>query len=151
MKVVSIHLAEHRGKPTHSVDAVRAVPKHGLEGDRHFHHVPRRSKREITLIEKEAIDALVAEHDIELEYGEARRQIVTEGVSLNDLVGRRFRVGEVECEGTVLCDPCHHLEKLTHPGVQEGLSNRGGLCARILTEGTIRVGDPVVIEEEPAS
>ena len=64
---------------------------------------------------------------------------------LNDLVGKRFRVGEVECLGVELCEPCLHLQSLTMPGIIEALAHRGGLNADILTGGTIAVGDPIVI------
>ncbi len=67
------------------------------------------------------------------------------GVRLNDLVGKRFRVGEVECVGVELCEPCLHLQSLTRPGIIEDLLHRGGLNADILTSGTIAVGDPIVV------
>ena len=68
---------------------------------------------------------------------------MTRGIALNDLVGRRFTVGEVECFGQRLCDPCSHLEKLTQPGVLKGLVERGGLRADVVRDGEIRVGDEV--------
>jgi MOSC domain-containing protein YiiM len=68
-------------------------------------------------------------------------------VRLNDLVGRRFRVGEVECLGVELCEPCLHLQQLTRPGIIEELIHRAGLNADILNDGRISVGDPVVVEE----
>ena len=74
---------------------------------------------------------------------EARRNLVTRGIGLNDLVGRRFTVGEIECVGDRLCDPCSHLEKMTKPGVLKGLVNRGGLRANIVRGGRIAVGDEV--------
>ena len=69
--------------------------------------------------------------------------MVTRGVGLNDLVGRRFAVGEVEAVGNRLCDPCSHLEKVTQPGVLKGLVDHGGLRADVVRGGAIRVGDPV--------
>ena len=69
--------------------------------------------------------------------------MLTRGIDLNALVGHRFYVGEVECRGDRLCDPCSYLQKMTKPGVLRGLANRGGLRADVLGAGTIRVGDPV--------
>ena len=69
--------------------------------------------------------------------------MATRGIDLNALVGRRFRVGALECEGIELCEPCTHLEGLTQPGVLKGLVHRGGLRASILSGGEIAVGDPV--------
>ena len=78
-----------------------------------------------------------------LTAAESRRNLLTRGVDLDRLVGARFRVGEVECEGIELCEPCRHLEGLTYPGVLRGLVHRGGLRAAILEDGEIAVGDPV--------
>ena len=74
---------------------------------------------------------------------DARRNVVTRGIDLNALVGRRFRVGDVECLGQRLCEPCAHLERLTVPGTLRGLIHRGGLRADVLTDGTISVGDTI--------
>lgn len=131
-----------------SVKEVHAIPGKGLEGDRYFTQTGTYSKkprpdREVTLIEVEAIEALAREYKIALEPGAARRNIVTRGVPLNHLVGREFRVGDVTVRGLRLCEPCAHLERLSHSGVREALIHRGGLRAQILTDGTIRVGDSI--------
>jgi MOSC domain-containing protein YiiM len=146
--VESIHIAAGPEQAMSPVESVRAVKGKGLEGDRYFtgegtySHKPEPG-RELTLIEAEAIEGLLDEHGIELRPGEARRNVVTREIGLNDLVGRRFTVGEVECIGTELCHPCSHLERLTVPGVLKGLVNRGGLRADIVSGGQIAVGDAV--------
>jgi MOSC domain-containing protein YiiM len=63
----------------------------------------------------EALEAMAAEHDIEITAAESRRNVLTRGIDLNALVGRRFRIGEVECLGVELCHPCKHLESVTQP------------------------------------
>jgi MOSC domain-containing protein YiiM len=131
-----------------SVKEVRAIPGKGLEGDRYFTQTGTYSKkprpdREVTLIEIEAVEALKRDLGIELDAGASRRNIVTRGVPLNHLVGHEFRVGDVTVRGLRLCEPCAHLERLSHPGVREALIHRGGLRAQILTDGTIRVGDSI--------
>jgi MOSC domain-containing protein YiiM len=146
--VVSIHIAPSAAQPTVAVDEVRAVPGKGLEGDRYFNRDGTYSDkhgpdREITLIEIETIEALAREHKLKLNAGDARRNIVTRGVPLNHLVGREFRVGEVVLKGIRLCEPCKHLASLTDDKVLPALVHRGGLRAQILTEATIRAGDPV--------
>ena len=146
--IVSIHIALSAAEPMVSVKEVRAIPGKGLQGDRYFTQTGTYSKkprpdREVTLIEIEAIEALKRDLGIELDPGASRRNIVTRGVPLNHLVGRKFRVGEVTVFGVRLCEPCSHLERLSHPGVKEALIHRGGLRAQILTDGTIQVGDPV--------
>jgi MOSC domain-containing protein YiiM len=122
------------------VESVQAVAGCGLEGDRHYRAQGQRPGGAITLIETEVLD------EVGLSGSEARRQVVVSGVRLNELVGRRFRVGEVECEGVELCEPCRHLQSLTRPGIIDELLHRGGLNADILTSGTIAVGDAVTIE-----
>jgi MOSC domain-containing protein YiiM len=136
-RVESIHIAaEHEERPQ-PVERVRAVAEQGLEGDRQW------GKGDITLIEAEALEGLAREHGIELAPGESRRQITTRGIALNDLVGARFRVGEVECVGTELCEPCNHLQGLTQPGVLKGLVHRAGINADVLTDGEIAAGDAI--------
>lgn len=146
--VVSIHIAPAARKTMVAVNEVRAVPGKGLEGDRYFNQVgtfsgKSGSGREVTLVEIEALEGLRRDYGIVLEAGSVRRNIVTRGVALNHLVGREFRVGEVGLRGIRLCEPCSHLEGLTRQGVLRGLVHRGGLRAQILTEGTIRVRDPI--------
>ena len=121
------------------VDFVRAVAGCGLEGDRHFRAEGQRPGGAITLVEAEALD------DVGLAGAQSRRQVVVRGVRLNDLVGKRFLVGSVECLGVELCEPCLHLQSLTRHGIIEELAHRGGLNADILTDGTIAVGDRVTV------
>ena len=121
------------------VESVRAVAGQGLEGDRHFRPKGARPGGALTLIEAEVLA------EVGLTGPESRRQLVVSGVRLNDLVGRRFRVGEVECLGVELCEPCLHLQSLTRPGIIDELVHRGGLNADLLTGGRIAVGDPVVV------
>jgi MOSC domain-containing protein YiiM len=121
------------------VSSVRAVAGHGLEGDRYFFADGAGSGEALTLIEAEAIE------DVGLTGAKSRRQVVVRGGGLNDLVGKRFRVGDVECEGIELCEPCLHLQKLTRPGIIKDLIHRGGLRADILSGGTISIGDKVQV------
>ena len=139
--VESIHItATAMGEPR-SVERASVVAGRGLEGDRYFEgtgsfsHWP--GDRDLTLVEAEAAEAAG------IEPGDARRNVVVRGLDLNALVGKRFRVGSVECKGLELAPPCRHLEKLTKPGVLRGLAERGGLRASILTGGEIAVGDAV--------
>jgi MOSC domain-containing protein YiiM len=147
-RVEAIYLAPESEAPTMPVDEVQAVAGKGLVGDRkHRDRLPagKREKpgRELTLIESESVEALASETGIELGPGEHRRQVVTRGITLNDLVGKRFAVGGLECVGVELNEPCAHLERLTKPGVLKGLVHRGGLRADIVRGGTLRVGDEV--------
>ena len=120
-----------------SVDSVRAVAGKGLEGDRHFHEDGAPAGQALTLVEAEVVE------DVGLQPGGTRRQVTVRGVRLNDLVGKRFRVGDVECFGVELCEPCAHLESMTRPGIIKDLAHRAGINADVLTDGVIRVGDEI--------
>src|SRR5687768_12797681 len=145
-KVEAIFITSTNGTPMRSVDAVRAHAGKGPEGDRNFFKdgsPPKEFDRQLTLIEAEAVEGARREYEVQLDPIETRRNILTRGVALNHLVGKEFQVGSVRLRGTMLCEPCGHLEKLTRPGVKRSLVHRGGLCAQILSDGEIRVGDPV--------
>jgi MOSC domain-containing protein YiiM len=122
--------------PHAAADEVQVNEGAGIDGDRH-------GDKDITLFEAEAIEGLKSDTGIELAPGEIRRNVMTRGVALNDLLGHRIRVGEVEAVVTELCHPCSHLQKLTQPGVLRGLTNRGGLNADVVAGGAIRVGDGI--------
>jgi MOSC domain-containing protein YiiM len=147
-RVESIHLADAAGAPMRTVDRVRAIAGVGLEGDRYsagsgnWSPDPR-DDRQITLVAAEEIDRLANTFDIELAPGQTRRNVTTRGIDLNALVGRRFRVGGVECEGTRLCEPCQYLTDMVGQPILEPLVHRAGLRARILTDGEIAVGAEV--------
>jgi MOSC domain-containing protein YiiM len=148
-QVVAIYTAPEQGAPMESRDDVEAVAGVGLAGDRYasgdgkYTRSGDDGKRAITLIEREAVDAARREYDVELQEHEARRNVVTEGVPLNHLVGRTFRVGDVVLHGFKLAEPCAYLEGLTRPGIRRALVHRAGLRAEIVEGGVIRVGDPV--------
>jgi MOSC domain-containing protein YiiM len=134
--VEGIHVSAEYERLPEPVEAVD-VTEEGVRGDRYF------GERNLTLIEAEAIESFVSETGIELTPAESRRQVLTRGIRLNDLVGRRFSVGEVECVGEEWCEPCSHLQGLTRPGVLRGMVHRAGLRADIVSGGRISVGDAV--------
>ena len=129
---------------------VRAVPGLGLEGDRYFSGTgtfsphPRKPDFEVTLIEQEKIAAFAAESGLPFTAALARRNLVTEGVDLNGFVGREFSIGAVRLFGMRLCEPCAYLAKVSFPETLKGLVRKGGLRARIVSEGVLRVGDRLV-------
>jgi hypothetical protein len=121
-----------------SVSEALAVPGAGLEGDRYAASAGTfasgRPGSALTLVDADVLDDLGGDVD-------HRRNVVVRGADLNALVGRRFRVGEVLCEGSRLCEPCLHLDRLNGGGVLRPLVHRGGLRADIVEGGTLRVGD----------
>jgi MOSC domain-containing protein YiiM len=146
--VVSLHLAPEAGAPMVSVHDAEIVAGHGIEGDRYrrdggtFSDKPG-PDRHVTLVAFEAVEDFTREQGIPLDPGETRRNVVTRGVPLNDLIDVEFTVGAVRLRGVRLCEPCAHLAKLTGRAVLPGLVGRGGLRCEALTGGMIRVGDPI--------
>ena len=134
--VERIHVSPEKHELPKAVETVE-VTAEGVRGDRYF------GARNLTLIDAEALEGLLEDTGIELSAAESRRQVLTRGVRLNDLVGRRFSVGEVECVGEEWCEPCSHLQAMTQPGVLRGLVHRAGLRADIVSGGRIAVGDMV--------
>jgi MOSC domain-containing protein YiiM len=146
-QVVAIAVADAATGPMRLVKQADALAGRGLSGDRYAATAGTFSPAggsgsgyDLTLIEAEALDELVLPASGQLGYAEARRNVVTRGIDLNALVGRRFRIGETECGGERLCEPCAHLERLTAKGVLRGLIHRGGLRADVLTDGRIETG-----------
>ena len=143
--VVGILVASDAELPLVQVDRVDAVPGRGLEGDRYHEgrgtfSGPGRGY-ELTLVEAEALEA------VGLSWELARRNLITRGIALNELVGRRFTIGAVECAGRRLAEPCAHLEKLSRPGILRPLVHRAGLRADILVGGPIARGDRIIASE----
>jgi MOSC domain-containing protein YiiM len=152
--LVAIQIGREAEGRLESVAEVRAIPGKGLEGDRYFRGEGSFSRnpgggRQVTLVASEMLELLQSEHGIALPASETRRNLVTKGVSLNELVDRVFQVGSVRMKGVRLAEPCSHLERLTQPGVLKGLVHRAGLRADILDEGVLRVGDEIVSSPEP--
>jgi MOSC domain-containing protein YiiM len=145
-EVVAIFVGPERQLPE-PVERVAAHAGKGLAGNRYYwSDGSAPAGNALTLIDEAALEAFRSESGIELTAQASRRNVLTRGIDLNALVGKRFRVGSVECEGVELCEPCAHLASLTHPEVLRGMVHRAGLNADILTDGEIAVGDAVVAE-----
>jgi MOSC domain-containing protein YiiM len=136
--VERIAVSSREGELPAAVEQVEVTDR-GVVGDRYG------DAGDVTLIQTEALDGLRADTGIELSHEASRRQVLTRGIDLNELVGKRFTVGSVELEGAELCEPCNHLQSLTRPGVLRGLVHRGGLRADIVGAGRIAVGDKVTV------
>ena len=141
-------LAAAAEAPMTLVEQATAQAGRGLRGDRYFDargtfSDPHATGNDLTLIEAEVLEQLDLGDAGGLAPADARRNVVTRGIDLNALVGRRFTIGAVGCIGRRLCEPCAHLQRLTVDGTLRALVHRGGLRADVLTDGDIRVGDAV--------
>jgi len=147
-QIVAIHLSDTAGAPMRSVARVQAVAGVGLEGDRYAtrqgHWSPiRRAGDQLTLIEQEVLRELDAAHGFGLLNGNSRRNVTTAGIRLDELIGRRFRLGEAVCRAVRRCEPCSYLEGLLGRPVLVPLVHRGGIRVEILEGGAIAVGDAI--------
>ncbi|HEV7523519.1 MAG TPA: MOSC domain-containing protein [Acidimicrobiia bacterium] len=148
-KLVGIYTTAVGGQPLVPNSEVEAIEGAGLAGDRYATGDGTYSgrtgpDRQVTFIEREAI-AAVNESGVELGEHETRRNLVTEGVPLLDLIGETFRVGDVLFRGIKSCPPCAYLEEQTRLGVRKLLENRGGLRAEVVRGGMLRIGDEITV------
>jgi MOSC domain-containing protein YiiM len=154
--VEAIFVAPAGGAPMAAVAEVRAVAGRGLEGDR---YMTRRGywtdvdECQVTLIRGEDLEAITAGSGVSVAHGEHRRNLVTRGVDLRGLAGWRFRIGEAVLVYDRPRPPCRYIESITEPGMTRALAaRRGGICARVVESGLIRVGDEIeLLEQETRS
>ncbi len=147
-KLLHIHTCAAGGEAMQAHAVANCVAGRGIEGDRYAMGTGYYSKfpdiREITLIERETLEALSRDHGIALLPEEHRRNLTVENVPLNHLVGRRFLVGDIVLEGGRLNTPCNYLDKLLGKSVCNRLRHRSGLNCRIIEGGTVRLGDTIL-------
>ncbi len=148
--VVGIYVAESGGAQPVSRERATALAGKGLEGDRYANGTGFYSARpttpgarEVTLIDRQSVEAAYASIAHPVDFASTRRNIVTEGVHLRGLIGKRFTIGNAICEGVRDCPPCNHLEELTGLKLLKPLVDTGGLRARVVIGGEIVVGDPI--------
>lgn len=149
-KLLAIAIAPARKAAMQHVEAIEVVAGAGLAGDRYGEGIGaaqfqgrRKPENEVTLIAREAIDAANGEYDMAIEHLDTRRNLLTQDVPLNDLVGKTFRVGSVQLKGLELCEPCGYLERRTYPFIRMALKHRGGLRCCVIEGGAIAVGDTI--------
>ena len=154
-KLLFIHIASSASEKMQELSVAELVKDKGIKGDRYYKgtgkysHIP--DVRDVTLIEKEVLDALeqnqppLQENSIILKPNEHRRNLTSVGVPLNYLVGKKFKVGEVILEGGRLNFPCKYLANLLKKPLLLPLYNRSGLNCKVIKGGKIRIND--IIEE----
>ena len=147
--LTGIYIAPDAGAPLVHQNQVNAVPDRGLEGDRYFDAKGSFSRwpgphRAVTLIAEEDLARIKEESGIDITAAQSRRNLLTSGVPLRALLKKKFRVGTVEMEGMRICQPCKYLARLLEePDLVQAMVHKGGLRARILTEGIITLHDTI--------
>lgn len=154
-RVVSIFVAPKSAQEMVSLSSVRAMADRGLEGDRFFRDswsAIARSDKAVSFIEDEVLALAAEELGLESIAQKTRRNIVTRGVPLIDLLHREFVVGDVRLRGIRLFEPCGHLVQVSKlPGIFKALNHRSGLKAAILSDGVIGVGDRIMLHSTAAT
>ncbi len=144
-KVFKIGMTRLNNQKITEVESVEVVADKGIVGDRHFREY-NDPYSQLSLIESENINYYNIKYSLNIPYVEFRRNIVTEGIQLNNLVGKRFLVGSVELEGIDLCRPCRHLsELLNQDNIIKEFLRKGGLRCQILSSSKINLGDVIKI------
>ena len=144
-----IHIAPHAGAPLVAVPEVLVVPGRGLKGDRYYFESGSFSRwpgphRAVSLIAEEDLELIRSESGITMTPQESRRNLLTQGVPLRELVKQEFYIGDVRFRGDRLCQPCKYLARLLEePELIPAMVHKGGIRARVLTEGTITTKDPI--------
>ncbi len=138
-EITAIHIADDIRAPVRSVDHVEAVAGYGLVGDRKY---GTGEERAITVVAEEELAKAAAELGYDIEPGATRRNVTVRGLDLSREAGARYRLGDVVIEVFRDCAPCDQMEETVGPGARAALRGRAGIRGRIVTGGTLRVGDP---------
>ena len=142
-KVLKLGISSDNNKEIEEAVSIKVLANKGVIGDRHFKDF-NDPYCQLSLIESENIDYYNLKYGLNIPYVNFRRNIVTKGVRLNELVGKKFQIGNVELEGIDLCRPCRHLtEVLDQNNILKEFIRKGGLRCQILSSSTINIGDKI--------
>ena len=141
-KVFKIGICEKNSQKIKEISEIEVLSQKGILGDRHFH----KHKGQITLIEKENIDYYNNKYKTKISYTDFRRNIVTEGIKLNNLIKKEIEIGTIKILPYELCRPCSHLEQMVNgKDIIKEFLRRGGLRCEVLVSGKVKIGDKVII------
>ena len=144
-KVFKLGITSNNNKKIEEVESIEVLANKGVVGDRHFDNY-NDPYCQLSLIEAENIDEYNLKFGLNIPYLDFRRNIITKGIKLNDLVGKKLSIGNVEVEGIDLCRPCRHLtEMLDQENILKEFLRKGGLRCQILSSSKIKVGDSIKI------
>ena len=144
-EVLKIGITANNNQPIKEVNSIEVIANKGIVGDRHFHEF-NDPYNQLSLIESENIDEYNIRFGLNISYIDFRRNIVTKGIQLNDLIGKKLSVGNVELDVIDLCRPCRHLtEMLDQRNVLKEFLRKGGLRCQILSSSKISVGDKIKV------
>ena len=144
-EVFKIGITKSDDQRIKEVKQISLIAGKGIFGDLHFHEF-NDARKQLTLIESENIDYYNKNFNLKIPYLNFRRNIVTKGIQLNDLVGKKLLIGKVELKGIDLCRPCKNLQEiLKQNNIIKEFLTKGGLRCEILNNGIINVGDLIKV------
>ena len=144
-EVLKIGITSNYNQSIDEVKSIDVLENKGIVGDRHFKEY-NDPFNQLTLIESENIDFYNLKYSLNIPYIDFRRNIITKGIKLNDLIGKKLLIGKVELEGVDLCRPCRHLaEVLNKDNIIKEFLRKGGLRCQILSSSNIKVGDKIKV------
>tara|TARA_B100002019_G_C21208616_1_gene568126 strand:- start:99 stop:539 length:441 start_codon:yes stop_codon:yes gene_type:complete len=144
-KILKLGISSKNNSPITEMRSIDVLANQGIIGDRHFSEF-NDPYNQLTFIESENIDYYNTKYGLNISYLDFRRNVVTKGIKLNDLVGKSFMVGDVKLEGIDLCRPCRHLsEVLNQNNIIKEFLRRGGIRCQILSSSTLNVGDEIKV------
>jgi len=144
-EVIKIGIAKSKSEEIQEVNEINLSAGRGIIGDRYFHE-KNEDRNQLTLIESENIDYYNNKFNLKIPYLNFRRNIVTKGIKLNDLVGKKLIIGKIEAKGIDLCRPCKSLQKnLGQDNIIKEFLRMGGLRCEILSSSNIKVGDEITV------
>ena len=144
-KVYKLGITSNNNKRIEEVESIEVLANKGVVGDRHFDNY-NDPYCQLSLIEAENIDEYNLKFGLNIPYLDFRRNIITKGIKLNDLVGKKLSIGNVEVEGIDLCRPCRHLtEMLDQENILKEFLRKGGLRCQILSSSKIKIGDSIKV------
>ena len=144
-EVFKLGIASKNNQAINEVSSIDVSANKGIKGDRHFKEF-NDPYNQLSLIESENIDYYNIKYGLNIPYVNFRRNVVTKGIQLNNLVGKKFLIGNVQLEGIDLCRPCRHLtELLNQDNILKEFLRRGGLRCQILSSSNIKIGDKIIL------
>ena len=144
-KVFKIGVTKNNNQAIQEVKEINLLAGKGIIGDRHFHEHSE-GRNQLTLIESENIDFYNEKFNLKIPYINFRRNIITKGIKLNDLIGKKLTIGKTEVKGVDLCRPCKSLQKnLGQDNIIKEFLRKGGLRCEILTSADVKVDDEIKV------
>ena len=144
-EVFKLGIAANNNQPIKEVNSIEVLANKGIVGDRHFHDF-NDPYNQLSLIESENIDEYNIRFGLKIPYIDFRRNVVTKDIQLNDLIGKKLKIGNVELEVIDLCRPCRHLtEMLEQKNILKEFMRKGGLRCQILSSSKINIGDKIKV------